>query len=192
MSQIDKRLAFVACVVAASMSFIGCAHRDERVDTTAQTVPAGDSGEMHQHATGVVDFERGQFLLTDATRDTLRKLVQNLNADNVDEVKVAVWSDNPFPMQDESLSAADRELADRRGDAIENFLEDELKISDVQIFNMAKRSNWMARLFNTDDAELKSSMGYQNRGPINDADIQFLKQNGGPSKAAVIVERDME
>lgn len=136
-----------------------------------------------------ITFVDGSAMLTDSDKDSLRKLVQDARAKRtIDQVTVAAWSDNALPRQGQKLSDADRELAMNRADAIKDYLKTATEVSNVDTYNMAESSNWMARTFNTKDAELKSVFGKTGAEiPVTRDEFQVIRKEGGLSKAVVTV-----
>jgi hypothetical protein len=54
---------------------------------------------------------------------------------------------------------------------------------------MAEDSNWLAKTFNTKDAELKSVFSKKGTDtPITNTEYHLIKEEGGPSEAVLIVE----
>ena len=120
-------------------------------------------------------------------KSKLRELIKDANVNGkIAEVQVAVWSDNPAPRKDEELSKTDRSLAEKRALAVRNFLKHNGKVS-VSSYNMAERASWLARTFDTTDAELKSEIGPGGDRPMSKEEFQVFKNNGNPSKAVVLV-----
>ncbi|MDZ4676831.1 MAG: hypothetical protein SGI74_04905 [Oligoflexia bacterium] len=209
MSHFDKKFLVTACAsLLVGSLFAGCSKaerkRDVAVnqpttsapvekDTTSTTDSRVDDTKRHDHVYGVVEFAKGQHMLTQQSQRRLTALVNAIKSrGQIETAKLAVWSDREFSGNDQDLSREDRRLADRRAEAIENFLDDALDVSNVDIYNMAKRSNWLARLFNTEDAELKSLFGKRESMEINDEDYFIFKGEGRASRSVVIIERDLD
>jgi len=133
-----------------------------------------------------ITFETGKATLTTESENKIRELLKEARATGkVDEVKVAVWSDNPAPREGEELAKSDRELAKARVKAIENCLYGQ-KVSDVETYNMAERASWLSRVFNTDAAGFKSETGRGKDAPMFKEEFQIFKTNGSPSKAVIV------
>ncbi|MGZ3706632.1 MAG: hypothetical protein ACXVA8_11430, partial [Bdellovibrionota bacterium] len=141
------------------------------------------------HAT--VTFNNGSNSLSETNRAILRNLVHDASARHaIAKANVAAWSDKALPLKGEDLLESDRNLAKERSDAISLFLKDELNVGNVDTFNMAETSNWLARTFKTEDAELKSVFSKKGAlAPVSKAEFQIIKNEGGPSAAVVILER---
>jgi hypothetical protein len=133
-----------------------------------------------------ITFESGKAILTPDSENKIRELLKEArDSGKIDEVKVAVWSDNPTPREGEELSKTDRELAKARVKAIENSLKLH-KVSDVESYNMAERASWLSRVFNTDAAGFKSETGRGKDSPMFKEEFQIFKENGSPSKAVIV------
>jgi hypothetical protein len=143
------------------------------------------------HAT--ISFDKGSAMLSETARASLRDLVKDARASGtIDQVTVAAWSDKALPMGKRDLTEADRDLASKRADAISSVLKTELEVGDVDTYNMAERANWLARTFGTRQAELKSVFAKKGADtPVTNAEFQVIKNEGGPSEAVVVVEKEM-
>lgn len=122
----------------------------------------------------------------------LRELVAGLDKDAIDRIEIAVWSDQAFPKTGSDLPKADRELADKRIDKIKDFLKDTLSVGTVKAYNMAETSNWLARTFRTDDAELKSVFSKEGTTPLVRDDFNHIVAEGGPSKAVAVLIKEKD
>lgn len=136
----------------------------------------------------VITFAKGSSDLTEAGKTKLRQIVSGLTVDNISRVEIASWSDRGFPMTGNDLSKTDMNLADDRADKINDFLKDETDISSLRIrkYSMAETSNWLARMFRTDEAELKSVFSKEGETPMMREDFNVIKNEGGPTKAVVV------
>ncbi len=54
---------------------------------------------------------------------------------------------------------------------------------------MAEKSNWLARAFNTQDAELKSLFSKEAAGPITNDDFDIIKENGDAGSVVILIKR---
>jgi hypothetical protein len=137
----------------------------------------------------VIEFQKGAADLNEGAKGMIRSLVDKARAQGeVKRVHIAAWSDKPFPKGKMELQSVDKELATKRIDAIESYVKSDLKISGIEYHNMAKKTGWLARAFNTEDAELKSLFAQRGAPVTSHAEFQALKNAGGPSKALVWIE----
>ncbi len=135
----------------------------------------------------VITFKAGSSDLTESDKTSLRRLADKVGAAAINQIHVAAWSDQPFP-QNTDLDKAARALASERIDKISSFIKNDLKLRSVASYNMAERSNWLARRLNTRDAELKSLFGQRGKQPVSREDFDTIKLHGGPMKAVVVAQ----
>jgi hypothetical protein len=113
-----------------------------------------------QHFTEI-EFRKGSSALSrDATYklDTAMRKARRLG--EIDQIKIISWSDQEYPAEN-SRELPDRQLdlADRRSESIENYLEDKLDWTvDIDEHNMADRPNDLERIFETSDYRVKQSL----------------------------------
>lgn len=138
-----------------------------------------------------ISFSPGASKLSESDKDELCALVRDgLKAGSIDYVTVAAWSDRAMPPQGKKLSDTDRGLAKERLQAISRFLKMEMEVADVDTYNMAENANWLARTFNTRDAELKSVFGRTDaEAPAKRAEFGAIRREGGPSLAVVVLKQ---
>lgn len=155
---------------------------------TSSSRDAGDINSISDHI--IIRFTPGQYTLSRADRTRLGDLIESGNNNmHVDRVKVAAWSDHAFPANNQKLNDKDRAIAESRLQSIDRYLRNEYQISDIEGFNMAERSNWLARAFNTQDAELKSLFSKDNAGPISNDDFNIIKENGDAGSVVILIKR---
>ncbi len=151
------------------------------------TVMAADSDPRRMGPNTTLSFDAKQAILTQDSKDKLKALIKDAKSKGqITEVQVAVWSDNPSPRAGEELSKPDRDLASQRARAVTQYLKLRSKV-DVDTYNMAERASWLARTFDTTDADLKSEIGKGGDAPMSKEEFQIFRSNGQPSKAVVLV-----
>lgn len=88
----------------------------------------------------------------------LFKEVRGKSKSDIESVKVIAWADEEYPsVHTKELSKEQRELAARRGEAVKKRLED-LKISHVEVINMAERPSVWQDWFQTSDHRIKKAL----------------------------------
>ena len=109
---------------------------------------------------GQIGFRRGSSDLTQSARATLDHILDEARrTGTIQNVKVISWADAEYPSADiKSLSAPQRQLADRRNQKIDAYVK--ALESDIQVdeYNMASRPNAVQRLLTTSDSRLKNSL----------------------------------
>lgn len=139
----------------------------------------------------VIEFQQGSTELSENSKKMIRETVDKAKqAGEIEKLHVAVWSDKAFPAAEGAeLSEADRNLAEQRSEVLENFIENELQVSDVETYSMAEGSNWFARAFNTEEAELRSLFSQQGApSTVDPQEFRIVKEKGAPSKAVLLFE----
>ena len=143
-----------------------------------------------------IKFAKGSANLSDSAVSELKNTFNAVREDaKVKEILIVSYSDQNYPKnQKDSLSKADRQLADKRIDAIKAKLKD-FGASNIKTYNMAEKSNWFEKTLVTSDAQIKREAS--EKPAKEDRDDAFyqvlgrhLMQKGGASTAFVIVRRD--
>src|ERR1035437_8925809 len=139
---------------------------------SAATALAADTDSRRIGPNATLSFEAKQTVLTKASKEKLNALIKEAKAKGqITEVQVAVWSDNPAPRAGEELSKPDQELAEKRAKTVQKYLKQNFKAS-VETYNMAERASWLARAFDTENAELKSEIGQGGNAPMSKEEFQ--------------------
>lgn len=134
-------------------------------------------------------FPKKTAALSPEQKASLDSMAPTINADkNIDRVVVVAWSDRSYPAaKGEKLSDAERKLAEKRADNIKSYLKDK-GIGNVDVYNMAEKPSWMAKVFHTDDAAFKGAAKWDNA--TEEKIRTAIEAKGGPSKAIVFFKRD--
>jgi hypothetical protein len=138
--------------------------------------------------TVVVTFLPESAVLPESGRNAVTALMTELR-DSTRSMKVAVaaWSDKPFPEAGARLEPNDVELARQRADAVIRHARSLAQYRDIEVVNMARRENSIARFFDTNAAKVKAAFdGADGALPWvrNEADV--FRSRGGPGKVVVI------
>ena len=136
-----------------------------------------------------VTFEPGEAILTSDAKMKLNALAERAEATKRDiaKIEIAAWADTATPKEGETLSKADRDLAQARAKAVQAYLKRSIKGKNTDTYNMAERANWLARVFDTSDAQLKGEVTNESENPLSREDFKIFKSQGTPSKAVVVV-----
>jgi len=141
-----------------------------------------------------VKFNRDSAVLSDSEKSSLRSLVEAAKANkNIDRFIVAAWSDREYPAsKDQKLSKTERDLAKNRMDTIQAFLKD-VGAKDVDTYSFAEHPSWLARVFNTEQAQIKGAGKVKDEEERIVADIgKRLRDKGGPGTGVVVVKTKEE
>jgi len=149
---------------------------------------ASQAAQTRMGPNTTVSFEAGKSALSNTEKDKLKKLLADARSSGkVKQVQIATWSDNFIPSGKKELSKADRKLATLRSKSIQNYLDRQLNVKDFTIHNMAERSTWLSRMFETDDAVLKTEISENPDLPMSKTEFKVFKDNGEPSSSVVLV-----
>lgn len=162
--------------------------------TSSGMQPQTEKGKIFESA--AISFEEGKATLSDQDKSKLRDLAQSLKQNlpegaKISRAKLAVWSDQEHP-QKGNLSKADRQLANQRSKNIQDFLKSDVGVSRVTTFNMTENRHWVGRMFHREEAELDAAFSQKGEKPVTQKEFSAIKDEGGPSKAVVILEHDQK
>jgi hypothetical protein len=135
-------------------------------------------------------FDAGKSGLTASDKSRLDDLIKALPSERKRlRVTIAAWSDKPFPIENGAkLSSADEKLAEKRVETIFKHLKSKVKFYSIEKVNMAKKANVFAHFFSTDDAKMKAAFeGAEANKPWVAYEAKQFRENGGPSKAMVVI-----
>lgn len=105
-----------------------------------------------------VSFDKNSDKLTDFQKTEIRTAVSDASQKGkIDEVKILAWSDKEYPTENKKQTKEEIGLAKNRIKHLKSFLKDELKVKDVDTYNMAERPNAFEKTFNTSDAKVKNT-----------------------------------
>ncbi len=170
----------------AALAVIGaCANHPQKTSETTTPVTTGTSvnnaaaSEVKAHSFVEITFAPGSANLTEQSRTALTSLLNQADqAGDIEEVMVLSWSDEEYPAGSKNkLSKAQRDLAEKRSEAVEKLIKSAKDDVDVDTYNMAKQPNVLSKWLNTKDAKLKKSLVAAGL-PTNADDMQY------PSKAS--------
>lgn len=148
--------------ISLALGLAACSHGPKSTEDTTSISPATAAAARSVDAAYVseVSFGETTTTLTPAAKAELKTLVDQAKATGrIDEIKVAAWADKEYPAAEvKKLTSKDRELAKKRANAVKDYLEKDLNVSDVEVFNMADRPSALERWMNTSDAKVKNAL----------------------------------
>lgn len=150
------------------------------------------NGTGNQYET--IFFSHGEYRLSEANKEKIAALVKRADQehDSFPLIKILAWPDQEYPSSEEERVPDEVEtLAEERGEAIKNYLEDDLQRKEIiKVFNMAKRPNFFAEIAKNDEFQTKKD--FEEAGPTStilpNGDVSFTKA----SKAIVIINFDSQ
>jgi len=171
-------IATTCCVMA-----FGCSSTNDRAVTTTDTTYRDTAKEKKQARVATVDFDRGTPRLGLKEKQELNALIQAARSrGKIAEVKVLAWGDADYSADNRKAPSTQIDLADARAKNIRTYIRDSLNFTDIDSHNMAERPGVMAKLFKTEDYELKTGTYEQ--------DGKTFTPSAEPQKALVFVEME--
>lgn len=151
------------------------------------------SGSMKSIPYATITFDSNSSALSESDKNALRSVVEKARSKgSISEITIAAWSDKSLPRQSQRLTDSDRDLAISRSSMVSDFLKNSLQVkADMNTYNMAEGSNWMARMFHTSDSELKSLFSKKGaQAPVTNAEFEVIKNEGAPSEAVIVIQNE--
>jgi hypothetical protein len=134
-----------------------------------------------------VAFDKNSDKLTDAQKNEIRAAVNEAaQKGKIDEVKILAWSDKEYPAENGKQTKEEIGLAKNRIKHLKAFLKDELKVKDVDAYNMAERPNSLEKLLNTSDAKVKNTTESAGGAPT-EGNTGIFDLKAQASKGAVMI-----
>lgn len=137
---------------------------------------------------GEVEFVPGSDALTDASRAEIRNAVDEARQKGeLDHAKILAWSDQEYPAAKTSQSKANVSLAKKRIESVKKYLRSELKLKNVDGFNMAERPGKVKEFLNMPEARVKKTTETAGAAPVQDTDTGLFGEKGQASKAVLMI-----
>ena len=134
-----------------------------------------------------VNFDKNSDRLSDTQKADLKATIQDAaQKGKIHEVKVLAWSDKEYPAEKGKQDKNDIGLAKNRIKNLKAYLKDELKVSDVDSYNMTERPNALEKFFNTSDAKIKNATEAMGAAPTA-GNTGLFDMKAQASKAAIMI-----
>lgn len=174
------RCLVVFTIVASLFGIEALAMVTDQTEQAAKSLGATSLGE--------VEFVAGSDALTDQGRTEIRNAIDEARKKGeLDHVAVMAWSDQEYPAAKTSQSKANVELAKRRTETLKAFLKTDLKIKNIDTFNMAERPGKLKEWLNTKEARVKKTTEVAGAAPVQDSETGLFGEKGQASKAVFMV-----
>jgi hypothetical protein len=147
------------------------------------------ANNLGAQASSEISFDHGKTDLKASEKEELKELVDQAkaNGQKIDEIAVVAWADREYPAEGTMAPNQQVKLAEERAEKIKSYLKRQLNVSDVDVYNMAKRPNSLQELFNTKTAKVKDTMENAGAAPTNKEDTGLFGLKGKTSEALVLV-----
>lgn len=131
-----------------------------------------------------IQFKEGKASLSAHSKEKLTEfLLQAKTSGRMKKVMVATWADHSFSWPEGEVPKEQQELVEARNEVIHRFLDEELDLHKTELYGMAESANWLERLFQTKEAQLKKSfVSAEGRR------AKILKALGEASHSVIIIE----
>lgn len=135
-----------------------------------------------------IKFTESATGLTADQKKEINQVIANARSKgSIEEVKIMAWADKEYPMNKEKYSSQDIEIANKRLKAMQDYVRKQLKVSDVDVYNMAERPSRLEELFKTTDARVKQKAEAGGAAPKEADEKGWFNLKGQASKALVMV-----
>lgn len=180
-----KNSLLLSVLISKNLLFsLSCSHQEE-INSSNDLTHASEAGDVYV----TLEFPRSSSKLQKAGKDSLNALAIKSKEDGreIEDIKVLVWSDKEYPQSAKRGNPRDVILAKERGQAIKDYLQDELHAQEViGTFNMARKPGLLSRLTQNEDWKLKEAFkeNQATASQLPDGSVSYTKA----SKALVIID----
>ena len=183
------KLFAVTAVLAQALS-IACSHREaKQADSTSVMPDSRAAAVVGAQKYVTVSFNQGQTTLRDSDKAALRSLTSQVDENRVSEILVLAWGDKEYPADGVKAASRDIRLADQRASNIKKYIQDDLDFdADVDRHNMAERPGTMAKLFRTQDFEVKNTLESTGEMPVTTAVNEPVVMDRKASSALILLK----
>ncbi|MEZ4743828.1 MAG: hypothetical protein R3B45_15515 [Bdellovibrionota bacterium] len=188
--KLNSALLHGSLMMVTMLSSFSAQSEIQNTDKGTEERPNTNNNQIKTLKVVTIEFSKDSNELTAKSKEMIETLIDKARSEGkVQEIKIAVWSDQPFPANSrDDLPKGDRKLAENRGHNIKNFLKHDLEVRWVHVYNMAEGANWLAEVFQTESSVLRKVFSTNNyKGKIK-PEIILFRNHGGPSKAVLVVE----
>ena len=154
-------------------SLLACAHKQQAnpVSTANSARPQTQKSavELDHHVVSSLAFRAGQQTLTPQAAALIDRAMDEAKArGNIEQVEVAVWSDQEYPGKSHRLPPQQVQLAQERAKNIKDYVQHLQPGVNINVHNMAEQPSALANLLNTPDADLKKKLVTLGIAPTSD------------------------
>lgn len=182
-----KLLALTA-VLTQGLS-IACSHNAKEADAASPVSDSRAAAVVGAQKYVTLNFTQGQTSLRDSDKAALRNLTSQVDESRVSEIVVLAWGDKEYPADGVKAASRDVKLAEQRASNIKKFINDDLAFdADVDRHNMAERPGTMAKLFRTQDFEVKNTLESTGEMPVTTAVNEPVVMDRKASSALVLLK----
>lgn len=136
------------------------------------------ANEQRSNLVTEIKFDQNSGEVSSDARSKIKKQYQEAaDKGDIKEVQVITWGDKEYPSADKGkLAGKQRELVEKRNEALEKYLSELDQDFEVRLVSMAERPSRLKQFFTTENAEIKES--------LEDLSIPKTDDPGPDSKAS--------
>lgn len=187
--KVSRVKVFAITAVLAQAVSISCSHSAKNADANAPMQESRAAAAVGAQKYVAVNFANGQTSLRDSDKAALRSLTSQVDESRVSEIIVLAWGDKEYPADGVKAASRDVKLAEQRAANIKKFIQDDLAFdADVDRHNMAERPGTMAKIFRTQDFEVKNTLESTGEMPVTTAANEPVVMDRKASSALVLLK----
>ncbi len=187
--EISKVKVFALTAVLAQAVSISCSHNPKNADSTSPVQESRAAASIGAQKYLTVNFTEGQTSLRESDKAALRNLTSAVDENRVSEIIVLAWGDKEYPADGVKAASRDVRLADQRATNIKKFIQDDLAFdADVDRHNMAERPGAMAKIFRTQDFEVKNTLESTGEMPVTTSANEPVVMDRKASSALILLK----
>lgn len=135
-----------------------------------------------------INFSKESTELSDSAKSELQALIADANKKGpIKSVQVVAWADQEYPPEGVGLAQSQIELAEKRAEGIQSYLQKSLNVADVSTVNMAERPSEIQNILKTPEAKTKDALETSGAAPTSSVQTGFFGLKGKASKAVVMI-----
>jgi hypothetical protein len=135
-----------------------------------------------------ITFDSGSSSLSDGAKKDLEAMIKEGHKHgSIKQVKVLAWADQDYPPKGVNVAPDQIELAEKRAEGVQAYLEEQFKVPGVSTVNMAERPNAVQNILKTPGAKAKNALENSGAAPTRSDQTGFLGLKGKASHAVVMV-----
>lgn len=135
-----------------------------------------------------ISFSKESTDLSDSAKKELQQTIVGASKKGeIKEVRVAAWADQEYPPKGVDLAKSQIELAEKRAEGVQTFLEKSLNITGVSTINMAERPSGIQNMLKTPGSKTKNTLENSGAAPTGSDQTGLFGLKGKASEALVMI-----
>lgn len=135
-----------------------------------------------------ISFSKESTDLSDGAKKELEEAITAAGKKGeIKEVRVAAWADQEYPPKGVDLAKSQIELAEKRAEGVQTYLEKSLNVTGVSTINMAERPSGIQNALKTPGAKTKNTLENSGAAPTGSDQTGLFGLKGKASQAVVMI-----